>query len=176
MLSGFRRRHKVSQRSVRVLERLPRRERRGQRVHQNVSVWALTAFSTRGRCGASCEARRVHPPGRARRGGGVRGVHELRRRVLRVALTVHEGGLERTLPPQSLIRVHQAGEGCGGSGVQGEAQGAADSVPGATSLLSARGGGRSRPGRGVTSTSRSPPPDLQSLVQDLQRQQQDLQR
>ena len=28
MLSGFRRRHKVSQRSVRVLERLPRRERR----------------------------------------------------------------------------------------------------------------------------------------------------
>ena len=41
---------------------------------------------------------------------------------------------------------------------------------------SVRGGGRSRPGRGVTSTSRSPPPDLQSLVQDLQRQQQDLQR
>ena len=40
-----------------------------------------------------------------------------------------------------MIRVHQAGEGCGGSGVQGEAQGAADSVPGATSLLSARGGG-----------------------------------
>ena len=39
-----------------------------------------------------------------------------------------------------MIRVHQAGEGCGGSGVQGEAQGAADSVPGATSLLSARGG------------------------------------
>jgi len=49
--------------------------------------------------------------------------------------------LRGLFPRQSLIRVHQAGEGCGGSGVQGEAQGAADSVPGATSLLSARGGG-----------------------------------
>ena len=38
------------------------------------------------------------------------------------------------------------------------------------------GGGRSRPGRRVASTSRSPPLDLQSLVQDLQRQQKDLQR
>ena len=38
------------------------------------------------------------------------------------------------------MRVHRAGEGCGGSGVRGKAQGAADSIPGATSLLSARGG------------------------------------
>ena len=81
MLSGSRRRHKVSQRSVRVLERLPRRERRVSKGAPERERLGLTARSGRGRCGASCEARRVHPPGRARRGGGVHGVHELRRGV-----------------------------------------------------------------------------------------------
>ena len=40
MLPGFRRRHKVSQRSVRVLERLPRRERR---VSKDVAAVAQVA-------------------------------------------------------------------------------------------------------------------------------------
>ena len=41
MLSGFRRRHKVSQRPLRVLERLPRRERRvskGRTSARNMNV------------------------------------------------------------------------------------------------------------------------------------------
>ena len=81
MLSGFRRRHKVSQRSVRVLERLPRRERRVSKgapererlgTNSTVNTWPLwrklrSATCASPRTGASW--RRVH------------GVHELRRGV-----------------------------------------------------------------------------------------------
>ena len=73
MLSGFRRRHKVSQRLVFVKERLPRL---GRRVSKGAQERERLDTNS-----AAFEGRRVHPPGRARRGGGVHGVHELRRGV-----------------------------------------------------------------------------------------------